>query len=180
MKSDFLIPLTTQSFKILNEDFEVLDYTDLIDFSHIFKEYEPEAFLYEVSNDERIEVISYNLYESSNYWDFLLLFNNIKNWRELPRNNDKLIILLDHYYNEWNAIFGKYKTDEEKEAKRLELENYIFFENEKYRKIKYLPKETITIIKSKMKDYVEKLKAETATNATAESELASRVTGALA
>ena len=136
MTKDFLVAITKENFKVDNNAFELDDYTNLADISEILKEYEEEMLDYQVSNDERIEVASFNIYESANYWDLLLLINNIRDWRELPVNQDKLDKKLNEVYTEWLEVFGKFKSEPAKEEKYKELEEAIFLENEKYRNIR--------------------------------------------
>ena len=154
MTKDFLVAITKENFKVDNDTFELDDYTNLADISEILKEYEEEMLDYQVSNDERIEVASFNIYESANYWDLLLLINNIRDWRELPVNQDKLDKKLNEVYTEWLEVFGKFKSEPAKEEKYKELEEAIFLENEKYRNIRYIKKEKINELKAKIKDFV--------------------------
>ena len=86
MKKDFLLSKSKEKFTINNNTFEIDDYTNILDISEILEQYKGELFEYQVSNDERIEVISFNIYRSSDYWDLLLLINNIKDFRKLPVN----------------------------------------------------------------------------------------------
>ena len=104
--------------------------------------------------NERIEVISYNIYRSSDYWDLLLLINNIKDFRKLPVNQDKLEKRLNETYNEWLDTFGKNKTEPQKLEKYQELENELFLENEKFRIINYINIDKISEIKAKIKELV--------------------------
>lgn len=154
MTKDFLVAITKENFKVDNDTFELDDYTNLADISEILKEYEEEMLDYQVSNDERIEVASFNIYESANYWDLLLLINDIRDWRELPVNQDKLDKKLNEVYSEWLEVFGKFKSEPAKEEKYKELEEAIFLENEKYRNIRYVKKEKINELKAKIKDFV--------------------------
>lgn len=154
MTKDFLVAITKENFKVDNDIFELDDYTNLANISEILKEYEEEMLDYQVSNDERIEVASFNIYESANYWDLLLLINNIRDWRELPVNQDKLDKKLNEVYSEWLEVFGKFKSEPAKEEKYKELEEAIFLENEKYRNIRYVKKEKINELKAKIKDFV--------------------------
>lgn len=154
MTKDFLVAITKENFKVDNDAFELDDYTNLANISEILKEYEEEMLDYQVSNDERIEVASFNIYESANYWDLLLLINNIRDWRELPVNQDKLDKKLNEVYSEWLEVFGKFKSEPAKEEKYKELEEAIFLENEKYRNIRYVKKEKINELKAKIKDFV--------------------------
>ena len=160
MTKDFFQTLSTQEFEVDGNIFQVDDYTSMIDISHILNEYEEEMLEYQVSNDERIEVSSYNIYESPNYWDMLLIINGIDDWTKLPVNQDKLEARKNDVYNEWIDTFGKFKNKEQKEAKLLELEHQIFLENEKYRNIKYIKKEKINEIKAKIREYVELKRSE--------------------
>lgn len=154
MTKDFLVAITKENFKVDNDTFELDDYTNLANISEILKEYEEEMLDYQVSNDERIEVASFNIYESANYWDLLLLINNIRDWRELPVNQDKLDKKLNEVYSEWLEVFGKFKSEPAKEEKYKELEEAIFLENEKYRNIRYVKKEKINELKAKIKNFV--------------------------
>ena len=77
MKKDFLLSKSKEKFTIGDNTFEIDDYTNILDISEILKQYKDELLEYQVSNDERIEVISFNIYRSSDYWDLLLLINGI-------------------------------------------------------------------------------------------------------
>lgn len=160
MTKDFFQTLSTQELEINGDIFEIDDYTNMIDISSILNEYEEEMLEYQVSNDERIEVASYNIYESANYWDMLLIINGIDDWRKLPVNQDKLEARKNDVYNEWLDAFGKFKNDSQKETKLKELENQLFLENEKYRNIKYIKKEKLNEIKAKIREYIELKRSE--------------------
>lgn len=160
MTKDFFQTLSTQELEINGDIFEIEDYTNMIDISSILNEYEEEMLEYQVSNDERIEVASYNIYESANYWDMLLIINGIDDWRKLPVNQDKLEARKNDVYNEWLDAFGKFKNESQKEAKLQELENQLFLENEKYRNIKYIKKEKLNEIKAKIREYIELKRSE--------------------
>lgn len=160
MTKDFFQTLSTQELEINGDIFEIEDYTNMIDISSILNEYEEEMLEYQVSNDERIEVASYNIYESANYWDMLLIINGIDDWRKLPVNQDKLEARKNDVYNEWLDAFGKFKNESQKEAKLKELENQLFLENEKYRNIKYIKKEKLNEIKAKIREYIELKRSE--------------------
>lgn len=160
MTKDFFQTLSTQELEVNGDIFEIEDYTNMIDISSILNEYEEEMLEYQVSNDERIEVASYNIYESANYWDMLLIINGIDDWRKLPVNQDKLEARKNDVYNEWLDAFGKFKNESQKEAKLQELENQLFLENEKYRNIKYIKKEKLNEIKAKIREYIELKRSE--------------------
>ena len=160
MTKDFFQTLSTQELEINGDIFEIEDYTNMIDIASILNEYEEEMLEYQVSNDERIEVASYNIYESANYWDMLLIINGIDDWRKLPVNQDKLEARKNDVYNEWLDAFGKFKNESQKEAKLKELENQLFLENEKYRNIKYIKKEKLNEIKAKIREYIELKRSE--------------------
>lgn len=160
MTKDFFKALSTNNFEVEGNIFEIEDYTNLADLTSIIDEYREEMLDYQVSNDERIEVISYNIYESSNFWDLLLLINNIRDWRLLPVNQDKLQAKLNEVYEEWLEAFGKNKTEEQKEQKLLELTDEIFLENETYRNIKYIKKGKLNELKSKIKEFVNEKKSQ--------------------
>ena len=150
MKKDFLLSKSKEKFTIDNNTFEIDDYTNILDISDILEQYKGELSEYQVSNDERIEVISFNIYRSSDYWDLLLLINNIK----LPVNQDKLEKRLNEIYSEWLDTFGKNKTEAQKLEKHQELEQELFLENEKYRIIKYINIDKISEIKAMIKELV--------------------------
>ena len=154
MKKDFLLSKSKEKFTINNNTFEIDDYTNILDISEILEQYKGELSEYQVSNDERIEVISFNIYRSSDYWDLLLLINNIKDFRKLPVNQDKLEKRLNEIYSEWLDIFGKNKTEAQKLEKFQELEQELFLENEKYRIIKYINIDKISEIKAMIKELV--------------------------
>lgn len=154
MKKDFLLSKSKEKFTIGDNTFEIDDYTNILDISEILEQYKGELSEYQVSNDERIEVISFNIYRSSDYWDLLLLINEIKDFRKLPVNQDKLEKRLNEIYSEWLDTFGKNKTEAQKLEKHQELEQELFLENEKYRIIKYINIDKISEIKAMIKELV--------------------------
>lgn len=154
MKQDFIVSVATREYENDGNIFEVADYTHNIDISHIIKDYPEEMGVYNVSNDERIEVISYNIHETSNYWDLLLLINDIKDWRHLPVSQDKLEIRKERAYQEWLDHFGSFKSPDKKQEYKAYLDNKFFEENEKYRKIQYINKGVINEIKARIKEHV--------------------------
>ena len=82
------------------------------------------------------------------------MINNIKDFRKLPVNQDKLEKRLNEIYSEWLDTFGKNKTEAQKLEKFQELEQELFLENEKYRIIKYINIDKISEIKAMIKELV--------------------------
>jgi hypothetical protein len=57
--------------------------------------------LYLMENDRLIESLSFELYESTNYWDLLLKLNGITNTSHLPVNNDIILIRTSESLTRW-------------------------------------------------------------------------------
>lgn len=79
---------------------------------------------YNVQDNETIEQVSYNNYETTEYWWLIALFNNITNiFLEWPMNQDQLNAAVDLLYNEE----GKYN--------RMTYFNMLFEKNELRREL---------------------------------------------
>lgn len=68
----------------------------IIDFKKDILNFDP----YTISENERIENVSYNKYSSVDYWWVIAIFNNIKNiCTDWPLSNEQLIIIAEELYN---------------------------------------------------------------------------------
>jgi len=116
---------------------------------------------YKVTDDRLLESISFELYESTDYWDILLILNSMRNMNELPVNYDIVINRADKKISEWKSkgnLLPKNMTDEIIQAKYEEILAEEVELNEKFRYIKYISKEDLSeleadldILKSEVK-----------------------------
>ena len=138
MLQNYIITPSKQTFIQDNSLMSINDYTYQIPINSLLEKYKDNIKEYEVQDDERIEVISYNIYGTADYWDLIMILNDMKQQTELPVNSDKLEVLQQSLYNEWFRLFGKTKTRDQLQAKEKELYELMFNRNEKYRKINYI------------------------------------------
>ena len=100
-----------------------------------------------VHNDELIEQISFDLYQSTDYWDILLVLNGMTSMNQLPVNNDIVIIKAEKKLQEWKdkgALLNIPMTSAlllKKYNEFLLLEETL---NEKYRYINYISPEDMS------------------------------------
>ena len=159
MNFDFLPTRNDSTFTNGIDTFKIRNYTDTIDILDVFEDFKTsDLFLYSVQNDERIEVISYNIYRSANYWDFIMITNGIKNQTDLPVNEDILQKRVEKDLADWDSHFKKFKTEKQREMFKEKLNQFHFLKNERYRTIRYLNPDLINTFKSKMSDFVTKEK----------------------
>lgn len=114
----------------------------------------------ELGDNEKLEYISLKYYNTMNYWDLLVLINNVKDVTKLPRDMNTLINMVDTalynhlvYFGIENSITNEqYITD-----KRAEIENDFTIENEKYRTFKIIKPNKITEFLKRLDDYVNRV-----------------------
>ena len=75
--------------------------------------------IYNVPTNIKIEQIAYEQYNDVNFWDTILVLNNMKTYLELPRSNDIIISKTLEKLKKWGTYFGY--SDED----FLYLENYL-------------------------------------------------------
>lgn len=94
-----------------------------------------------LEDDRLLEGISQELYNSTDYWDILLVYNGMTSLDNLPANYDTVLVRANTEFQGWvvrGDLMHSNLTDIEKETKyKAILANEIEI-NEKYRYLKYL------------------------------------------
>ena len=138
MKKLYLFSRDTLSIKDQNIEFLIRDYTNLVSIQEILDKYKEYIQIYQVLEDERLDTISYKLYGTTDYWDMLVLLNDLKCMTDLPVNYDKVENRARQKHEDWTKIFGKQKTKEQIASKYEEFLEQEIANNEKYRNFKYI------------------------------------------
>ena len=138
MKKLYLFSRDTLSVKDQNIEFLIRDYTNLVSIQEILDKYKEYIQIYQVLEDERLDTISYKLYGTTDYWDMLVLLNDLKCMTDLPVNYDKVENRAKQKHEDWTKIFGKQKTKEQIASKYEEFLEQEIANNEKYRNFKYI------------------------------------------
>ncbi len=138
MKKLYLFSRDTLSVKDKNIEFLIRDYTNLVSIQEILDKYKEYIQIYQVLEDERLDTISYKLYGTTDYWDMLVLLNDLKCMTDLPVNYDKVENRAKQKHEDWTKIFGKQKTKEQIASKYEEFLEQEIANNEKYRNFKYI------------------------------------------
>ena len=137
------------------KDYQVRDYTSL-DLRFIIENKELSEFLNDrdnvffvnIDNNSLLEEISYRYYNNENYWDIILLINNLDPLFSLPFDFDLIYNLAENitenYFSrdKYDPYSGKY-TDETKNRLFNILKEKLNKENEINRTIKLLRQERI-------------------------------------
>lgn len=137
------------------KDYQVRDYTSL-DLRFIIENKELSEFLNDrdnvffvnIDNNSLLEEISYRYYNNENYWDIILLINNLDPLFSLPFDFDLIYNLAesitDNYFSrdKYDPYSGKY-TDETKNRLFNILKEKLNKENEINRSIKLIRQERI-------------------------------------
>ena len=143
MKKLYLLSRDTLSVKDQNIEFLIRDYTNLVSIQEILDKYKEYIQIYQVLEDERLDTISYKLYGTTDYWDMLVLLNDLKCMTDLPVNYDKVENRARQKHEDWTKIFGKQKTKEQIASKYEEFLEQEIANNEKYRNFKYIDSSVI-------------------------------------
>lgn len=137
------------------KDYQVRDYTSL-DLRFIIENKELSEFLNDrdnvffvnIDNNSLLEEISYRYYNNENYWDIILLINNLDPLFSLPFDFDLIYNLAesitDNYFSrdKYDPYSGKY-TDETKNRLFNILKEKLNKQNEINRSIKLIRQERI-------------------------------------
>lgn len=158
MKQTFLTSINVASFELLEKQMIIMDLTSIIDISTILKKYEKEVLSYITKDDEKIEGISYFLYQSTNFYDLLMIMNGMTNPEQLPRNPDIVFKKIEEEYKEWESAIGSKKSEQQKSLKKMWFEQQIKAENEKFRTLLYFPKQLLSLIEVDFKNLLKTLK----------------------
>ena len=100
-----------------------------------------------VHNDELIEQISFDLYQSTDYWDILLVLNGMTSMNQLPVNNDIVIIKAEKKLQEWKDKGALLNIPMTSELLLKKYNEFLLQEenlNEKYRYINYVSAEDMS------------------------------------
>lgn len=143
MKKLYLFSRDVLNIKDQNTEFLFRDYTNLVSIKEILDKYKEHIQIYQVLEDERLDTISYKLYGTTDYWDMLVLLNDLKCMTDLPVNYDKVENRAKQKHEEWTKIFGKQKTKEQIASKYEEFLEQEIANNEKYRNFKYIDSSVI-------------------------------------
>jgi len=112
-------------------------------------------------DDSLLEAISFNLYESTDYWDILLVLNGMRSMNELPVNYDIVLNRADRKMSLWKKrgklLPGEF-TDEVIQKKYKEILEEEVEKNEKYRFIKYIASDDMSELTSDLEKIKEKTK----------------------
>ena len=138
MKKLYLFSRDVLSIKDQNTEFLFRDYTNLVSIKEILDKYKEHIQIYQVLEDERLDTISYKIYGTTDYWDMLVLLNDLKCMTDLPVNYDKVESRARQKHEEWTKIFGKQKTQDQIASKYEEFLEQEIANNEKYRNFKYI------------------------------------------
>ena len=97
--------------------------------------------LKKIEDDRLLESLSWDIYDNTNYWDILMVLNNMSSMSELPVNYDIVLLRAERELEGWilqGELMYSFLTD----AQILEKYNQILEseieKNEKYRSIKYI------------------------------------------
>lgn len=122
---------------------------DDYNFSNIFPTYKnlnilqsfidsnPILFYYiDLPDDSRLELISYNEYNDSKYWDVLFYINNMENIFDLPTNYDNLNDEINKKISDYVDLVGSITQENIDKIKTNILNN-----NEKHRRFRMVKKD---------------------------------------
>lgn len=110
----------------------------------------------ELADNEKLEYLSLTHYNTMNYWDLLLLLNNMSDINSLPKDMDSLINSIEEELLSHILYFNIANTDENEayiRATRAEIEERLTNENEKHRSFKIIKPTRITDFLSRLDDY---------------------------
>jgi hypothetical protein len=100
-----------------------------------------------VIDDTLLEALSFSLYETTDYWDILMILNNMRSMNELPVNYDMVLNRADRKLQEWKEkgrlLPGSFTDEAINEKYAIILEEEITL-NEKYRYIKYINQDDLS------------------------------------
>jgi len=102
---------------------------------------------YKVQDDALLEGISFELYKDTNYWDMLMILNDMRSMNELPVNYDIVITRAEKKLAEWKEkgkLLPGFLTDEKVLEKFDEILADEVEKNEKYRTIKYIAQDNLS------------------------------------
>ncbi len=127
------------------DNYIVSDYTstkiDIYNFLYEFQEngtFGDFFDLYRISDDDKLERISYSLYGTPDYWDVLLQLNDRNPLFDLPYNLDTLIEFSEEFWNNYsnniyfqsplisNILQERIDEEIEKMKERNEIYRYIY------------------------------------------------------
>lgn len=123
--------------KIIINGLELEDYTSKKYYNiHFMEELSDDAYVdyYQLQNDEKIETVSYKLYNSPDYWDMLLLINNMSPLFDMTYNYDLTADCSEDFVNTYaNDVYVTGDLTEEyiAQLKVVELERHLICMEEK-------------------------------------------------
>ena len=160
MKQLFLYSRDLLNIELFNDTYQIRDYTNNISIQSVIDKYKDNLLVRQINEDERIDLISYKIYGTTDFWDLLMILNNIKKHNELPVNYDKVVKRGNNKNNEWLKIFGKYKSSEDIQLKYQEFLDKEIQHNEKFRYLKYINPALLSQIQLDLKNLKKKVERE--------------------
>jgi len=100
--------MTNSYFNYLEKDYNGGSFFDFFTIADIPDKYETESYFYdyEVSDDVRLESISFDVYGDVNFWDTIVLVNGMISVDELPKNQTYINTIIEekvqNYYTKFN------------------------------------------------------------------------------
>jgi len=120
----------------------------------------PSSLFYELKLEDNrlLEAVSFDLYESTDYWDILMLINGMTVFNSLPLSYDTVLNKAQDRYNEWLKFIGNNRGYEsyEIEQKYNEILKEENEKNEKYRYIKYVNSSDMPYFETQLKAFIDK------------------------
>jgi len=125
--------------------YKIKNFSKIYKISRIPDEYFTENHIQTMSlgDNRRLEEISFELYESTNYWDILMCLNKMQSPFELPISSDIIITRAEEQLEKWleKAKLIPNIDTTNPDAIQKEKEKIVAIEeekNEKYRNFKYI------------------------------------------
>ena len=126
----------------------------------------PEKYLSEnyiqtirIDDNKLLEAISFELYDDTNYWDLLMIINDMKSMYELPKDYDLLYLEAEAEFDKWLNIADLIVNNDYDETltydENITLRNKIKFDsiiedlvknNEKHRILKYIRQYDLSLL----------------------------------
>jgi hypothetical protein len=106
-----------------------------------------------IQDDTLLEAISFELYETTDYWDVLMIINDMKSMNELPVNYDIILDRVDIKLYKWKKkgnLLSSVMTDEVIDKKYKEILQEEVELNEKFRFIKYISQDSLSELISEL------------------------------
>jgi len=138
---------------LFREGIEVKNITLLPKLRRLSEKFSSENYikLMRLEDNKLLEAISYELYEDTNYWDLLLLLNNMDSMFSLPVDFDLLHSKGEKELEKWVLFASTLNyniTSEVKSKKFGEIMKVLVEKNEKHRIFKYVSISDLSLVLS--------------------------------